>query len=38
MIAMFLVPNKFFQADGRVLDFAGNDWQARWGAALGERR
>ena len=37
MIAMFLVPNKFFQPDGRALDFAGNDWQARWGAALGHR-
>ena len=30
-LAMFQVPNKFFQPDGRVTDFLGNDWQAAWG-------
>ena len=30
-LAMFQVPNKFFQADGRVTDFLGNDWEAAWG-------
>jgi len=28
---MFQVPNKFFQADGRVTDFLGNDWEKAWG-------
>ena len=32
-VAMFQLPNKFFQADGRVLDFLGNDWDKAWGAA-----
>ncbi len=34
MLAMFVVPNRFFQPDGRALDFVGNDWDARWGRAL----
>jgi anti-sigma factor ChrR (cupin superfamily) len=32
-LAMFQVPNKFFQADGRVTDFRGEDWEANWGKA-----
>jgi anti-sigma factor ChrR (cupin superfamily) len=32
-LAMFQVPNKFFQPDGRVTDFLGNDWERAWGAA-----
>jgi len=32
-IAMFQVPNKFFGRDGRITDFAGNDWQKTWGSA-----
>ena len=32
-LAMFQVPNKFFQRDGRVTDFLGNDWQQAWGSA-----
>jgi anti-sigma factor ChrR (cupin superfamily) len=34
MLAMFQIPNKFFQPDGRETDFLGNDWQKSWGAAL----
>ncbi len=34
MIAMFQIPNKFFQADGRVTDFIGRDWNSAWGKAL----
>jgi anti-sigma factor ChrR (cupin superfamily) len=30
-LAMFQVPNKFFQPDGRVTDFLGNDWEQAWG-------
>lgn len=33
MLAMFQLPNKFFQSDGHVLDFLGNDWQKAWGKA-----
>ena len=29
-LAMFQVPNKFFQPDGRVTDFLGNDWDKAW--------
>jgi anti-sigma factor ChrR (cupin superfamily) len=31
MLAIFQVPNKFFDRDGRVTDMGGNDWQAVWG-------
>jgi anti-sigma factor ChrR (cupin superfamily) len=31
-LAMFQVPNKFFQPDGRVTDFLGRDWVQTWGA------
>jgi len=31
MLAIFQVPNKFFEADGRVTDSTGKDWQAAWG-------
>jgi hypothetical protein len=26
MLAIFQVPNKFFEADGRVVDAAGQEW------------
>ena len=32
-VAMFQLPNKFFQADGRELDFLGRDWNENWGVA-----
>jgi anti-sigma factor ChrR (cupin superfamily) len=31
MLAIFQVPNKFFEKDGRVTDSTGGDWQALWG-------
>jgi anti-sigma factor ChrR (cupin superfamily) len=31
MLAMFQVPNKFFEKDGRVTDATGADWAAVWG-------
>jgi anti-sigma factor ChrR (cupin superfamily) len=31
MLAIFQVPNKFFDEDGRVKDLAGNDWETAWG-------
>lgn len=33
MVATFQMPNKFFAADGGVVDFLGNDWETHWGAA-----
>ena len=33
-LAMFQIPNKFFQADGRETDFRGEDWKKSWGHAL----
>ncbi|MGH8706285.1 MAG: cupin domain-containing protein [Burkholderiales bacterium] len=34
MLAMFQVPNRFFEADGREVDAASEDWNAAWGKAL----
>ena len=34
MLAMFQIPNKFFEADGRETDVSGQDWNAGWGKAL----
>jgi anti-sigma factor ChrR (cupin superfamily) len=31
MLAIFQVPNKFFEADGRVIDPNGQDWNEAWG-------
>jgi anti-sigma factor ChrR (cupin superfamily) len=31
MLAMFQVPNKFFEKDGRVTDISGIDWDELWG-------
>jgi anti-sigma factor ChrR (cupin superfamily) len=33
-IAVFQIPNKFFEADGRVTDSTGKDWEQAWGALL----
>lgn len=33
-LAMFQIPNKFFQKDGRVTDALGGDWAKNWGHAL----
>jgi anti-sigma factor ChrR (cupin superfamily) len=33
MLAMFQVPNRFYEADGRETDFLGNDWHKAWGGA-----
>ena len=35
-IAIFQIPNKFFEADGRVTDAAGKDWDSVWGNLLRE--
>lgn|SRR5512147_1221673 len=34
MLAMFQIPNKFFESDGRETDVTGQDWNAAWSKAL----
>ena len=34
MIAIFQVPNKFFESDGKVTDAGGKDWASAWGHVL----
>jgi len=34
MLGMFQMPNRFFNDDGRAVDFLGNDWEKTWGPAL----
>ena len=31
-LAMFQMPNRFFESGGKVVDFLGNDWEKTWGA------
>jgi anti-sigma factor ChrR (cupin superfamily) len=33
-LAIFQIPNKFYEKDGRVTDPSGQDWDAVWGALL----
>jgi hypothetical protein len=33
MIAMFQIPNRFYEANGREIDFLGNDWKKSWSEA-----
>jgi len=30
-LAMFQMPNRFYEKDGKVVDFLGNDWDKTWG-------
>jgi anti-sigma factor ChrR (cupin superfamily) len=34
MLAIFQIPNRFFEKDGRETDQAGRDWNETWGKAL----
>ena len=31
MLAMFQIPNKFHERDGRITDSNGQDWESAWG-------
>ena len=31
-LALFQMPNRFFEAGGQVVDFLGKDWERTWGA------
>jgi anti-sigma factor ChrR (cupin superfamily) len=33
MLAMFQVPNKFFEANGKITDMLNQDWNEAWGRA-----
>lgn len=33
-VAIFQIPNKFFEKDGRIVDSAGKDWDSAWAALL----
>ena len=33
-VAIFQIPNKFYDQDGRVTDSAGKDWEETWGGLL----
>src|SRR3984893_13831255 len=35
-IAMFQIPNKFFEKDGRVVDASGKDWDPAWSKLLAQ--
>jgi anti-sigma factor ChrR (cupin superfamily) len=37
LLAIFQVPNKFFEADGRVVDASGQDWDETWGHTAAQR-
>jgi anti-sigma factor ChrR (cupin superfamily) len=34
MLAIFQIPNRFYEADGRETDVTGADWDANWSKAL----
>ena len=34
MLAMFQIPNKFYERDGRVTDANGQDWETVWGRMI----
>ena len=34
MLAIFQVPNKFFETDGNAVDMLGKDWDAAWKTAM----
>lgn len=36
MVAIFQMPNKFFEANGDVIDFLGKDWETTWGTAYAQ--
>lgn len=33
LMGMFTMPNKFYETNGDVVDFLGNDWEELWGAS-----
>ena len=38
LLGMFQMPNRFFESDGRQLDFLGQDWTQAWGEVHDRRQ
>ena len=38
MIAVFQIPNKFYEKDGSIVDQLGQDWGANWSGALAKHQ
>ena len=38
MIAIFQIPNRFYEKDGRTVDLLGRDWESMWRAAAARGR
>lgn len=34
MLAIFQIPNRFFEGDGRAVDLVGDDWETKWGGKV----
>lgn len=34
MLAIFQVPNRFFEPDGGIVDMLGQNWEKNWGSAV----
>ncbi len=34
MVAVFQVPNKFYEKDGSTIDLVGDDWGSKWGHVI----
>jgi anti-sigma factor ChrR (cupin superfamily) len=34
MVAIFQVPNKFYEKDGSIVDLLGHEWGSKWGHVL----
>jgi anti-sigma factor ChrR (cupin superfamily) len=37
MIAIFQIPNKFYEKDGSIVDLLGEDWGVKWGEVAKRR-
>jgi anti-sigma factor ChrR (cupin superfamily) len=38
MIAIFQIPNKFYEKDGSIVDLLGEDWGVKWGEVAKRRK
>jgi anti-sigma factor ChrR (cupin superfamily) len=38
LLGMFQLPNRFFEQDGKELDFIGREWEETWGKANARRQ
>jgi quercetin dioxygenase-like cupin family protein len=38
MVAIFQVPNRFFEHNGAVVDLVGDAWDAKWGHVTAQQK